>query len=471
VDRVSRESLDREGFASPTDDGGVAFVSAGRAVPGVEVRVVDGHGQVLKARWQGQLHFRGTSAFGGYFNNGAATADVAREDGWMDSGDFAYLADGEVFPTGRRKALILVGGRNLHAEDVEKAAGDVPGIRAGCAAAFGVADEAAGTERMVVVAESRLRGEAERLMEAVRQRVTEAVGVPPDTVVIAPPGSVPKTPSGKVRRSACRDAWQAGTLGHKRGMVRQLLGMMRERPGYWLGQAPRLLYAGWVWGCVGSAVLAIEGASFLGMAPAAAPRLSRWLLRAIGVRVRVQGALPTERPLLLVANHGSAMDPIVLMAALPTQLRFVAAEWVAQHPVVRPVLAALGGVAVRRGGEAQEPIARMQEALSQGACLVAFAEGGLERTPGLRPFMRGPFVAAARAGAALVPVALNGTRRGLQWGEWVPHRGEIVVTIGEAVAPPSDRFEAVTEVARQIRDRIAADCGEPLVQRRLVRED
>ena len=132
----------------------------------------------------------------------------------MDSGDLGYWASGELFITGRQKDIIIKAGRNLYPQEVEEVVGDIPGIRKGCVAAFGLADPQAGTERLVVIAESRetLPGKVERLRSAVVDRVVTAIGLPPDAVVVARPGAVLKTSSGKIRRSATREAYLGGEV-------------------------------------------------------------------------------------------------------------------------------------------------------------------------------------------------------------------------------------------------------------------
>jgi acyl-CoA synthetase (AMP-forming)/AMP-acid ligase II len=105
------------------------------------------------------LEFRGPSATRGYYRNPAATARLIR-DGWLDSGDLAYLADGDIVITGRIKDMIIRGGRNLYPYELEVAVGGIPGVRRGCVAVFGVGVAGQGTEKLVVVAESRETDEA-----------------------------------------------------------------------------------------------------------------------------------------------------------------------------------------------------------------------------------------------------------------------------------------------------------------------
>ena len=92
----------------------------------------------------------------GYYKKPEATAAMTLEGGWLDSGDLAYLAEGEIYVTGRRKDLIIKGGRNLVPQEIEEAAATVRGVRRSGVVAFGAAHPELGTERLVVVAETRV---------------------------------------------------------------------------------------------------------------------------------------------------------------------------------------------------------------------------------------------------------------------------------------------------------------------------
>ena len=132
----------------------------------------------------------------------------------MNSGDRAYRADGEIYVTGRVKDIIIKGGRNLYPHEVEELATRAEGIRKGCVVAFGLNDEASGTEKLVVVAETRERDAARRAAIAakVTEQVSQGLGLPPDRVELIPPGSIPKTSSGKLRREETKQLYLAGTL-------------------------------------------------------------------------------------------------------------------------------------------------------------------------------------------------------------------------------------------------------------------
>jgi fatty-acyl-CoA synthase len=157
----------------------------------------------------GELEVRGTSVTPGYFQHPSATA-AAFHDGWLRTGDLAYLVDGELVVCGRIKDVIIVGGRNVFPEDVERAAAGVEGVRAGNVIAFGT-EGRRGREGLVIVAETKL-DESVGLRAAVAARVNDAVGVRPEDIVIVRPGSLPKTSSGKLQRSLCRQRYHDEVL-------------------------------------------------------------------------------------------------------------------------------------------------------------------------------------------------------------------------------------------------------------------
>ena len=217
-DRVRRHEFEREGRAIPAPEGEsaadtVEWVSVGRALPGHEVRVVDAQGQLLPDRTLGEVEVRGPSMMSGYWEAPVATAEAIR-DGWLRTGDMGYLADNDLFVSGRRKEMIIKGGKNLYPQDVEAAAGRAKGVRVGCCAAFGVRNQKRGTEDLVIVCETREKDpEARaRIAAEVRSCVLEAVGATPDVVEMVAPGTVPKTSSGKIQRDLMRRRWQEGDL-------------------------------------------------------------------------------------------------------------------------------------------------------------------------------------------------------------------------------------------------------------------
>src|SRR6202041_815299 len=141
------------------------------------------------------------SATSGYYRNPAATKELQSGGGWLNSGDLAYLADQEIYITGRAKDVIIKAGRNIYPHEIEEIAGRVNGVRTGCVVAFGASDERTGTEKFIVAAELRVAGEQQRVAAEITAIVSQAIGMPPDLVELLPPHSIPKTSSGKDRKS------------------------------------------------------------------------------------------------------------------------------------------------------------------------------------------------------------------------------------------------------------------------------
>ena len=479
VDVVSREPFERSGRAEPApagDPNPLRFVSCGSPIPGHEVRIVGGAGNELPERREGRLELRGPSATSGYFNNPEATRRLLRGEGWLDSGDLAYIAGGEVYVTGRVKDVIFRAGRNLYPQEVEEVVGEVPGIRKGCVAVFGSPDPETGTERLVVVAETRELDEKERdrLREAVRRTALDLLETAPDDVVLAPPGAVPKTSSGKIRRAAARELYERGRLGRPRpAPVWQLVHLA------WTGARPQLarwvrawgeaLYAAWAWLAFGL----LAGPVWLGifLLPGVARRrrfarrAGRLLARLAGVRLAVHGLehLEGPGPRIVAANHQSYLDAYVLSAALPPDHAYVAKRELARWTLTRIFLERLGTLLVERFDPVQgsEEAGRALAAVRAGESLVFFAEGTFGRAPGLLPFHLGAFVTAAEAVVPVVPVILRGTRSLLRGEEWFPRRGTIEVIVRPPVFPQGKDWSAALALRDIVRAEILAGCGEP----------
>ena len=208
TDVVDLRVLESERYAAPIEEGAPharRLAKLGRAVPGLEVRIVDpSTGEELKEREAGELEIRGTSVCSGYYGDPEATTKLFH-DGWLRTGDLAYLVDGELVMCGRIKDVIIVGGRNVFPEDVERAVGAVEGVRPGNVIAFGI-EGRNGKEAIVVVAETKLE-DTSAMHGLINERVREAVGVPAKDIVLVPAGTLPKTSSGKLQRSLCRDRY------------------------------------------------------------------------------------------------------------------------------------------------------------------------------------------------------------------------------------------------------------------------
>jgi len=214
LDAVDSNCLVRESRAVPVNGSGshhvARIVSCGRAFPDHEIRIVDERGSPLPDRHVGQIVARGPSVMAGYFEDPEASADTL-QDGWLQTGDLGYLANGELFVCGRTKDLIIRHGRKYHPPDLESAIASVDGIRPSGVVVFGI-NHVEEADEVVAVLEARASQAPVDIVEHVRRRVRETAGLELDRVVVAPPGTIPRTTSGKVRRAETRARFQAGTL-------------------------------------------------------------------------------------------------------------------------------------------------------------------------------------------------------------------------------------------------------------------
>lgn len=187
------------------------IVLLGRPVPGLEFRIVDlSTGSVLDERQVGELQIRGTSVTSGYYRRDEANEELFDGD-WLHTGDLAYLVDGRMAMCGRIKDLIIVGGRNVYPQDIERVVGTIDGVRAGNVIAFGQPGRN-GKEHVVVVAETRSTDDLDGLRTQISERSVESIGVPCREVVLVKPSTLPKTSSGKLQRALCRQQYRDGDL-------------------------------------------------------------------------------------------------------------------------------------------------------------------------------------------------------------------------------------------------------------------
>jgi acyl carrier protein len=479
VDTVERETLMREGRAVPVtteDASALRVVSCGHPLPGHQIRIVDGTGREVGDRVEGRLEFQGPSTTAGYFRSPELTRKLFH-DGWLDSGDLAYVADGEIHLTGRVKDLIIRGGRNIHPHDLEIAVGNIPGIRKGCVAVFASPDPASGTERLVVLAESRETDAAtrERLTGEIQALAVDLVGLPADDVVLAPPHTVLKTSSGKIRRAASREYYERRGPGARATPVflqfthLALSAVIPElRRG--LRAIAALLYASYAWTVLFLVAVPTWALVSIVRRPSLARaiyhRAARLLASLSGVRVSVTGKqnLPSG-PHVLAANHASYIDAIVLGAALPPQHRyaFVAKREFAQRWIPRLFLRGVDAVFVERYDPRQgvEDVGRVEQAAHAGASPMFFPEGTFDRRPGLRALHMGAFLVAARTGLPVVPVGLRGTRSILRGEGWFPRSGAVSVAFGTPLAPHGNDWAAAVDLRDRVRAEIMRLSGEP----------
>ncbi|MDH3220415.1 MAG: AMP-binding protein [Gammaproteobacteria bacterium] len=485
IDRIKRDEFSQSGQAIPARPGdrtALQFVGCGHALSGHQIRIVDSDGKDLPERQQGGLLFRGPSTTSGYYRNPQATRALFAGD-WLDSGDLAYIAEGEVFITGRNKDVIIRAGRNIYPPEVEEAVGNIDGIRKGCVVAFAARDRHYSTERLVILAETRVTDQ--ETQRALKSRISEIssdlIGLPPDEVIIAPPHTVLKTSSGKVRRSACRELYEQNKLGQAPRSF--WLQVMRTAMKSALPLAQRLLhalirgaYAVYAW----TLFLILAGVTWLSamLLPTlewrwrAARGLARLLFLAAGVKIIVNGLekLPPESQIsVFVANHSSYLDSIAVVASIPRNFSFVAKHELSRNLFTGAALKRVNTKFVERFDKLQS----IQDARKIGSAehltqsLFFYPEGTFTRISGLQNFHMGAFVTAATTGMAVVPIAIRGTRSMLRPGTWMPRRGQITFTVGQAINPDvgvetasGDSWAAAVNLREAAQRHILAHCGE-----------
>jgi fatty-acyl-CoA synthase len=352
------------------------------------------------------------------------------------------------------KDIIIKGGRNLYPHEVEELAARAEGIRKGCIVAFGLTDEAAGTEKLVVVAETRERDTARRgvIAASVTELVSQGLGLPPDRVELIPPGSIPKTSSGKLRREETKQLYLAGTLSASRApawlqiarlgtgsalrnLAREVLAGVKRGLEILYGLYFCVVFLLWIvptW----TIVHFIKDHRAAGRFTSAALRI---LFALIGCRVTVVGKehMNTPGAKIYASNHTSYFDVLPLMLGLGVPYRFVSKMEVGRMPFIGTFLKQMGHLKFDRADaesrlrQAQE----LEEFLHNGESLFVFPEGTFTKEDGVRPFQLGAFKAAVATGAPIIPVALAGTRRILRDGAYLPRPGSVTITVLPPIYP------------------------------------
>ncbi|GIK10074.1 MAG: hypothetical protein JETCAE02_20250 [Anaerolineaceae bacterium] len=209
VEEIDRESFVADKVARPAFDGrpAIQMMSCGQPIPNTAIRVVDSKGHDVPERHVGEIVLKSNCMLTGYYNRADITKKAFLPGGWYMSGDYGYMVNGEVFVAGRKKDMIIVGGKNVYPQDLEALACEVPGVHPGRTVAFGLFDESQGTEEVVIIAEvdSEDEAEHERVADEIRKHVTRNSAIAARYVRVVGPKWVLKTSSGKVARSANKE--------------------------------------------------------------------------------------------------------------------------------------------------------------------------------------------------------------------------------------------------------------------------
>ena len=207
IDEIDRETFmtQRLALKGKPDSAILKMTSSGKPLPNVKIKVVDESFNEVDERVVGEIAVQSDCMLTEYFNRPDATESAIKND-WYLTGDYGYLADGELYVSGRKKDLIIVGGKNVYPQDLESLAGEVAGVRKGRCVAFGMYDQESGTEEVVIIAESE-SGESDKelIADAIRKHVTKNSAVAVRHVKVVDETWILKTSSGKTARSANKE--------------------------------------------------------------------------------------------------------------------------------------------------------------------------------------------------------------------------------------------------------------------------
>jgi len=207
IDEIDRDGLQMENIARGALPGkpSVKIMSAGKPLAGVKVQIVNNKGKTLSDRKIGEIAINSNCMLNGYYNRPDIT-EKSFLNGWYLTGDFGYSVQEQVFVTGRKKDLIIVGGKNIYPQDIEQLAMEVSGVHPGRVVVFGVTNEELGTEDVVLIAEVHTEDpeERERISDLIRQTVTRGSAIALRQVVMVGKKWLIKTSSGKIARQANR---------------------------------------------------------------------------------------------------------------------------------------------------------------------------------------------------------------------------------------------------------------------------
>jgi fatty-acyl-CoA synthase len=479
IDRILRDTLERQGLAIKIDTPSIEtleIVSCGNPIPEHSIKIVDEKGSSLPERQVGALWFRGPSSMQEYYRNPDATKAIYHGD-WLDSGDFAYIAEGEVFITGRKKDIIIKAGRNIYPQDIEELTSRIAGVRKGCVIAFGIIPLDQGVEKLIVVAETIIQEKdaREAMIQEIIGQITSEMGLPPDEVILVPPGTIPKTSSGKLQRSACKATYIKNKFSSPRlpvwlQVIKLFFKSYGQKIRTLLIRLLQILYTGYA----GALFLTFFSPLFLLTVAVASRHLAQQLIRVwlkiycrlVGWWIDIEGKenLIKQEPLIFVSNHASYLDTLILTSILPAGVAFVGKRELIQSRLIGWLIKKLDHLTIERSNVSQSlvDLSQMEERLQRGQSLLIFPEGTFTYVVGLRPFKLGAFKLAAETGISLCPIAISGTRQILPDESYLLRPKRVKIRVSHLIAPQKTDWSEVLRLRSLVRNEIAQGCSEPL---------
>lgn len=476
IDRIDRATMDELKIAKtadPTNKNALEFISCGKAIPNHLIRIVDDEDKELGERQAGHLEFQGPSAMQGYFQNPKATQEALHGE-WRRTGDLAYIADGNLYITGRKKDLIIKAGRNIYPQEVEAIVEQVPGIRKGRVIAFGTADKRKGTEKLIIVAETHEKDKEaqQEIQNTIIERIANVIGIPPDEVITAPPDTITKTSSGKLQRNACKKAYeQRRLLHHHTPMALQLtklyIGAAAKKCLSFFGTLGKLLYTTYLLTLFGLLILPLW-LLVITLPLQSAALVSKYWARLffilVGCPIKTSGTKIPElnQPMIYVSNHASYVDTLFLIAVLPAGVRFVGKKEILNGRLLRSFVKHLRHLTVDRLDftNSLNDMGLIKQALHEKNSILIFPEGTFSASIGLLPFKLGAFKLAVETNTPLCPIAIRGTRTILTGTNKLFSPARLRAWVGEPLYPENQEFSEAIRLRTAVKAKISEHCGE-----------
>jgi fatty-acyl-CoA synthase len=476
-DIIKKSSFETKQIAQPAalNEPHHEFVSCGKVINNHKMRVVNETGEKVNDRVIGSFQFTGPSQMIGYFNNEEATNNCTTSDGWIDSGDLAYIVNDEVYIVGRKKDLIIKAGRNFYPEEIEDIVSHIRGVRKGCIVAFGVLEESLGTERMIIIAESRVNNSQHKktIEDEILKKVTIALGIAPDEVIIVAPKSVPKTSSGKLQRAKCKLLYQNNKLGKKRlPLVFQLSKIWLRTFGVRLNTLSKKLlsFIYTVYANINILLLIlILFLSCLILPKKLNIRFAKKIVKAgfklIFCNIKVDSN-NIHHDGIIIANHQSYIDAVVLFTILPSDTRFIGKNALSKIPLLSYIFNKLGVIFVERDNAQQslDDLDSIKEVLkNNNQRVMIFPEGTFTEKKGLIPFKLGAFNLAANTNTKITPIAIKNTRDILASHKWLMWPGIITINYLDSLSPIDDSWDSIVAIEKQARQALSNELNEPML--------
>ncbi|WP_281560635.1 type I polyketide synthase [Thalassomonas sp. RHCl1] len=204
------------GFTLENSHDDDSFVDLGPCIPGASVRIVDDNDQLVPEQQSGRLQLKGPSVFSGYHNQEELNSKIIK-DGWLTTGDLAFLRNGHLFITGREKDIIILNGNNFYCHEIEGAVEQLPAITRGNVAACGVNVAGKNTEQLAILyhCEQSEHADLIQLNKAIRNQLMQVVGVSPAIMIRLEPKEFPRTAIGKIQRPKLKELLEQGEFSER----------------------------------------------------------------------------------------------------------------------------------------------------------------------------------------------------------------------------------------------------------------